>query len=94
VSLEPLARLGRKGVKVVVADEEAAARGVIRRVLEECDAEVATGASVDEAMTVIRSQPPDVLVSDVGVPGEDGYALIQHVRARGPDNGATSRRSR
>jgi PAS domain S-box-containing protein len=76
-----------KGIKVLVVDDEADARGLIRRVLEECDAEVTTVATVDEAIAAIGSAPPHVLVSDIGMPGEDGYSLIRRVRALGPGKG-------
>jgi len=43
---------------------------------------VRTAASAAEALEALRQSPPDVLVSDIGMPGEDGYSLIRKVRAR------------
>ena len=52
----------------------------MRRLLENCDAIVTTAGSASEGMRVMGAGRPDVLVSDIGMPGEDGYALIRRVR--------------
>ena len=70
-----------------MVDDEPDARGLIKRVLEECKAVVMTAASAREALERMRADRPDVLVSDIGMPGEDGYALIRRVRALPPDAG-------
>ena len=44
-------------------------------------------ATTAEALLALEEQRPDVLVSDIGMPGEDGYAFIRRVRALGPDRG-------
>jgi len=75
------------GLKVLVVDDEPGARALVKRLLEDCEAAVQTAASVEEAVTLLLSEPPDVLVSDIGMPGEDGYSLIKRVRALGPDRG-------
>jgi PAS domain S-box-containing protein len=76
-----------EGVRVLVVDDEPDARGLIKRVLEECKAVVTTAASAQEALERLRDDRPDVLVSDIGMPGEDGYALIAQVRERAPEQG-------
>jgi signal transduction histidine kinase/PAS domain-containing protein/ActR/RegA family two-component response regulator len=75
------------GIKVLVVDDQADARDLIRRVLTECGADVATAASVDEALAAITETGPDVLVSDIGMPDVDGYELLRRVRALGPASG-------
>jgi len=75
------------GVKVLVVDDEPDARNLVQRLLEDCDAVVSTAASASEAMLMIQAGPPDVVVSDVGMPNEDGYALIRKIRALGPQRG-------
>jgi PAS domain S-box-containing protein len=70
------------GIKVLVVDDEPDARQLIRRVLMECGAEVALGGSADEAMKLVDSFRPDIMISDVGMPDQDGYDLIRRVRAR------------
>jgi PAS domain S-box-containing protein len=76
-----------RGVKVLVVDDEADARAMVRRVLVTAGADVSTAASAAEALQVIESRPLDVLVSDVGLPGEDGYELIRKVRMLGEGAG-------
>jgi PAS domain S-box-containing protein len=75
------------GVKVLVVDDQADARDLIRRVLTECGADVATAASVDETLAAIEERRPDVLVSDIGMPEVDGYELLQRVRTLGHARG-------
>ena len=77
-----------KGVRVLVVDDEPDALRLIRRLLEECRAEVVTASSAAEAYDAItRGLAPHVLLSDVGMPGEDGYSLMRRIRARAPAEG-------
>jgi PAS domain S-box-containing protein len=69
------------GISVLVVDDEADARSLLRRVLEQCGARVTTAASTVEALAALEQSRPDVLVSDIGMPDEDGYDLIRKVRA-------------
>jgi PAS domain S-box-containing protein len=69
------------GLKVLVVDDEPDARELLALVLGEYGAEVTAVASAEEAMREIERLPLDVMVSDVGLPHEDGYALIRRVRA-------------
>jgi PAS domain S-box-containing protein len=75
------------GVKVLVVDDEPDARALMKRLLEACDARVIVAASAAEAINLLQSQRPDVLVSDIGMPQDDGYALIRQVRALPPQSG-------
>ena len=75
------------GLRVLVVDDEADARKFVSTVLEECGAEVTAVDSVDSALAAIEHFKPDVLVSDIGMPGEDGYALIRKVRELEADIG-------
>lgn len=68
------------GLQVLVVDDEADARELIATILEEYGAEVMAVASAKEALSVFELQP-DILLSDIGMPGEDGYMLIRQVRA-------------
>jgi len=69
------------GIKVLVVDDEPDARQLIHRVMTECGAEVALARSAEEAIKLIESCRPDIMVSDVGMPEQDGYDLIRRVRA-------------
>ena len=70
------------GIKVLVVDDEPDARQLVRRVLRECGAEVAVAESAGEAMKLVESFRPDILVSDIGMPEQDGYDFIRQVRGR------------
>jgi signal transduction histidine kinase/ActR/RegA family two-component response regulator len=69
------------GLRVLIVDDEPDTRGLLRKVLEGCDSEVMTAGSVAEALEAIAQWKPDVLISDIGMPGEDGYQLIAKMRA-------------
>src|SRR4029077_11666266 len=75
------------GVKVVVVDDEPDARSLLRRLLEDFDAEVHTAENAEEAVALVKSEKPHVLISDIGMPGEDGYGLIRRVRALSAETG-------
>ena len=77
------------GLKVLVVDDEADARALIRTLLEECQACVVTAGSAEEALALLVREHPDLLISDVGMPVEDGYHLIRRVRALRGGGGAT-----
>jgi signal transduction histidine kinase/ActR/RegA family two-component response regulator len=70
-----------QGVKVLVVDDEPDARALVERLLCDCHASVVTAASADEALQVLVQESPQVLVSDIGMPGTDGYALARRIRA-------------
>jgi signal transduction histidine kinase/CheY-like chemotaxis protein len=76
-----------KKVKVLVIDDEPDGRVVVKRMLEGCEATVITAASATEGLKLARQVRPDVLVCDIGMPGEDGYQLIRNVRRLGPEAG-------
>ena len=75
------------GVRVLVVDDEGDARDLFAMTLRDCGAEVLTAACCAEALTALARERPDVLLADIGMPGEDGYALISRVRALPPDGG-------
>ena len=70
------------GTRVLAVDDDPDARNLLAIVLEQCGAEVRTCGSAAEALAVLDEYRPDVLVSDIGMPDEDGYAFIRQVRAR------------
>jgi len=76
-----------QGLRVLVVDDEADTRDMLRAVLEYCNAEVITAGSASEALEAISHLRPDVLVSDVGMPEDDGYSLIARVRALPEERG-------
>lgn len=75
------------GLQVLVVDDDDDSRFYISTVLEGDGACVTAVASAAEAMFVIAELQPNVLVCDIGMPGEDGYTLIRKVRALKADKG-------
>jgi CheY-like chemotaxis protein len=74
------------GLRVMVVDDEADARELLAAMLSQYGAEVKTCSSAGEALEILQRYKPDVLVSDIGMPGEDGYVLIKKVRALEPEH--------
>jgi len=71
---------GMDGVSVLVVDDEQDARELLQVVLEACGVEVRLAGSAASAMEQLQSFQPDVIISDIGMPNEDGYSFIQKVR--------------
>jgi len=69
------------GLCVLVVDDELDARELLSVVLTQCGAKVTTAASVPDALAALEESRPDVIVSDIGMPEEDGYSFIRKVRA-------------
>jgi signal transduction histidine kinase len=90
-ALEDALSLGRPeglaGVRVLVVDDEQDTRRLISTVIAQSGAEVTACASAGEALEKLKTWRPHILMSDIGMPGEDGYALIQKVRALPPERG-------
>jgi signal transduction histidine kinase/ActR/RegA family two-component response regulator len=78
-----------RGLRVLVVDDEDDARVLLQTALSQYGAQVRTAASAAAALAEIDRWPPDVLLSDISMPNEDGLTLIRQVRARRPDEGGT-----
>jgi hypothetical protein len=59
----------------------------VKRVLEDCGARVLLADSARAAMEILQRDQPDILISDIGMPQEDGYSLIRQVRKLEPHQG-------
>ena len=81
------ATIDLNGVTVLVVDDQPDALGLIRRVLEACEARVRTSTNAHEALRLVEAEHPDVMISDIGMPGTDGFELLRLVRALGEDRG-------
>ena len=75
------------GLRVLIVDDEVDACELLRIVLEGCGAQVKTTFSAAAALAAIEQEAFDVLISDIGMPDEDGYSLIAKVRALGEERG-------
>jgi CheY-like chemotaxis protein len=70
-----------RGVRVLVVDDQEDARDLVADALTALGAKVDVAASASEGLERLREEPPHVLVSDIGMPVEDGYALMRRVRS-------------
>lgn len=69
------------GARVLVVEDEPDARELLGTILVRAGAAVATAASAAEAFELVERFRPDVIVSDIAMPGEDGYSLMRRIRA-------------
>ena len=72
-----------RGLTVLVVDDEPDAREIISTMLEQYGADVKSAGSVSQAFDILLHGSPHVLVSDIGMPENDGYELIRQIRSRG-----------
>jgi CheY-like chemotaxis protein len=68
------------GLKILFVDDEADARGLVKRLLEECGAEVVTAESAVHALDLVTHFTPNLVISDVGMPEVDGYEFLRRLR--------------
>jgi PAS domain S-box-containing protein len=75
------------GVRVLVVDDEADTRELVKMTLKQYGATVAEAASAEEAMSTFRGFSPAAVIADIGMPGEDGYTLVRRLRSLPADQG-------
>jgi CheY-like chemotaxis protein len=75
------------GLRVLVVDDEADTRDLLKQGLEYCGANVKCVGTAEEALDLVKSNMPDILISDIGMPVVDGYDLIKQIRGLPPDRG-------
>jgi PAS domain S-box-containing protein len=68
------------GIRLLIVDDEPDARELLSAALTQMGARVQVVASADEALAAVERERPHVIVSDIGMPGKDGYALVQRLR--------------
>ncbi len=78
-----------RAVRVLVVDDEEDARVLMHTALESYGAEVVAVASASEALAELERRVPDVIVSDIGMPFEDGFAMMRRIRARAAAQGGS-----
>ena len=84
---EPTTYPALDGLHVLVVDDEPDTCDLLATLLSRCGAETRTACSAAEARTLFGRWKVDVLVSDLGMPGEDGYALLRDLRSRAGERG-------
>ncbi len=81
-------QLGRlDGIRVLVVDDEPSASEALMVLFSSCGAEARVAGSAVQALAVFEAWQPDVVVSDIAMPGEDGYSLIRKIRLRSTERG-------
>lgn len=83
----PLDQPSLEGITVLVVDDELDALKLVKRLLERCGARVFTAGSTREAMDIVATERLNMIVSDIGMPGEDGYDFIRKIRALPAERG-------
>ena len=80
---------GLDGLRILIVDDDPDIRDLLTYTLEVCGAEVIAVATANAAISALAdsSLPMDILISDIGMPDEDGYSLLRRVRALKPENG-------
>src|SRR5581483_7808984 len=80
-----------ENLRVLVVDDRDTDRQAVSELLSQCGAQVSAVAGADEALDAVQNWKPDVLISDIVMPGIDGYGLIERVRSLGADRGGNTR---
>jgi PAS domain S-box-containing protein len=79
-------RVEWNALRILIVDDEPDSRMVVKRILEERRAVVSTAGSAEEAVNALTRGRFDLLISDIGMPNEDGYALVRRLRSLGCGN--------
>jgi PAS domain S-box-containing protein len=77
-----------RGLHVMVLDDEASVRELLALTLSKCGASVTLASSVEDALSLLPNLSPDVVISDIAMPGADGYEFIQKLRPLARPRGA------
>jgi len=80
-------RLALQGLRLLVVEDEESSREMLAELLAQLGADVIAASSAAEAFAALEAMIPDVLISDIGMPGESGYDLLRKVRSLPPDRG-------
>ncbi len=78
---QAVSRAELDGIEVLAVDDDPDSAEIVRRILAHSGATVRTAGSMRQALEFCQETLPDVLLSDIGMPGHDGYELIERVRA-------------
>ena len=87
LNLSPPNSSSLKSLRVLVVDDNIDCLLLTAFILEEYGTEVVTAASAAEALKIFLEAKPDILISDITMPGEDGYSLIRKIRLLEPEQG-------
>lgn len=79
-----------RGVRALVVDDDPDARDVLRKILEQAGAAVLVAGGAADAFDLLRNERPEILLCDIGLPGEDGYELLRRVRQLTREHGGAT----
>jgi len=85
--VRPLDTSSLSDIHVLIVEDDDDGREMLRAILEAQGARVSAASEAASAFELLQTNKPDVLVSDIGLPGEDGYALLERMRALSTDQG-------
>ena len=75
------------GIRVLLVEDNDDSREMLKVLFDQHHLNITTAASATEALTALKQKRPDILISDIGMPDEDGYELIRKVRQLPPEQG-------
>ena len=79
--------LSLNGLKILIVEDDADSRDMLATILKQHGARVVEAENVERGFALFRAEQPNILVSDVGLPEQDGYDLIRRIRALPPTDG-------
>ncbi len=80
VPMELRPRKSLEGVRVLFVEDEPATRSAVAHILTDAGAEVTASENAHSALEAFRARRPDIIVSDIAMPGKDGYAMLREIR--------------
>jgi CheY-like chemotaxis protein len=89
--LEDTAVISLRGLRVLVVDDEPDVRDMLTMILEGAGVEVTVAGNADDGVEAVTRELPDLIVSDIGMPREDGYSLLRRVRSLPAHRGGHTR---
>jgi signal transduction histidine kinase/CheY-like chemotaxis protein len=87
-ALSPADEKHLEGIHLLIVEDDEDSREMLRIMFKQYDMRITAVASAAEGFAAVKQNQPDILISDVGLPGEDGYSLIRKVRALAPAKAA------
>ncbi len=75
------------GMRVLLVEDDEDSREIVALVLKQCGADVCSADSADSALAQLSADPPTIIISDIGMPGTDGYAFLRIVRTLPAEHG-------
>jgi PAS domain S-box-containing protein len=83
----PVSSLDLRGVTILIVDDDAETRELLETMVNQAHADALTAGTAAEALEILDRSRPDLMICDIGMPGEDGYSLIRKIRSRSVTEG-------